>query len=164
MFQRSINMRFAVALALAALPLVAACDKSGADAQAEANKAQDKANAQIAQANNQVTTTGAQAQAAADQKIIAAQADFSTTREDYRHKVQSDLDSLTKQLDDLDVKARSSAKPDMRATVTALRAQRDGFVRDFQSLSMASAVTWDATKARLDKEWADLKTAVDKVD
>jgi hypothetical protein len=112
-----------------------------------------------------VTTTAATAQIEADKKIVAAQADFATTREDYRHTVETNLDALNKQLADLDIKARgdgANGKPDLRATLPALRAQRDAFVTDYRSLATVSAVTWDATKVRLDKEWADLKAAVDK--
>jgi len=151
-------------LALAAAPLAVACDKSGTDAQAEVNAAQNKANAQIAQANEQVTTTGALAQSEADKKIIAAQADFAKTREDYRHTVQSNIDDLSKRLADLEVKAKTSTAPNLRATVAALRAQQDAFIADYQSLASASPVTWDATKTRLDKEWTALKAAVDKAD
>ena len=149
-------------LALAAAPLAVACDKSGTDAQAEVNAAQNKANAQIAQANEQVTTTGAQAQSEADKKIITAQADFAKTREDYRHTVQSNVDDLTKRLADLEVKAKTT--PSLHATVATLRAQQDAFITDYQSLASASPATWDATKTRLDKEWTALKAAVDKVD
>ena len=156
-----------LSLLLATSSLAVACDKSGTDAQTEVNKAQDKANDQIAKANDVVTTTAAQAQAAADQKIAAVQADFATTREDYRHKIQSNLDTLTKELADIDAKAKTAtgtAAADLRATIPALRAQRDAFVADVQSLDKSSAATWDATKARLDKEWVDLKAAVDKAD
>jgi len=162
---RSISVSLALALALA--PLAVACDKTGADAQAEANQAQQKANAEMAKAGDKVTTTSAQAQANADQKIAAAEADFATTREDYRHKVQSNLTALNKEIDDLDVKAKKATgttKTDLHATVPVLRAQRDAFVADFQALGNATAMTWDATQARLDKEWTDLKAAVDKAD
>ena len=164
---RSTSLSLALSLAVAALPLVVACDKSGAEAQAEANKAQENANAQMAKANDQVTTTSGQAQANADMKIAAAKADFAMTREDYRHEIQSKLDTLNKELDDLDakaMKATGTVKADLHAKVPALRAQRDAFVADFQALGNATASTWDATRARIDKEWTDLKTAVDKAD
>jgi hypothetical protein len=162
---RSLSLSIVLALALA--PFAVACDKSGADAQAEANKAQEQANAETAKANDKVSTTSAQAQINADSKIAAARADFATTREDYRHEMQNNIDALNKQLDDLDVKARKAtgtAKTDLRATLPALRAQRDAFLADFQSLGNATAVTWDATRARIDKEWTDLKVVVDKAD
>jgi hypothetical protein len=158
---RSIRNCFFIAVALAAAPFAVACDKTGADAQAEVDQAQDKANAEIAKANSQVTTTAGTAQAVADKTITAVQADFATTREDYRHTVQSNLDALDKQLADLDVRART-AKPDLRATLVALRAQRDAFVADYQSLSNVTAITWDAARSRLDEEWTDLKAAVAK--
>jgi hypothetical protein len=47
--------------------------------------------------------------------------------------------------------------------VTALRFQRDAFANDFKELDLAIVATWDATKTRVDKEWADLDAAVDKV-
>ncbi len=112
----------ALVIAIGAAPLALACDKSGSDAQAEANQAQEKANAEVANANQQVTTTAAKAQAKADESIAAAQSDFAKTREDYRHDVQSKLDSLDKQLSDLDAKAKKStttAKADLKATLPA---------------------------------------------
>jgi uncharacterized phage infection (PIP) family protein YhgE len=160
------SLSLSLLLALCA-PLAVACDKSGADAQAEANKAQEQANAEMAQVNEKVSTTSAQAQLNADSKIAAARADFATTREDYRHEMQDNIDALNKQLDDLAVKARKAkgtAQGDLRASLPALRSQRDAFVADFQSLANTTAVTFDATRARIDKEWNDLKVGVDKAD
>lgn len=151
--------------ALVLAPIVVACDKSGTEAQAEVNQAQAKANDEVAKANDKVTTTAAQAQATADLKIANAQGDFATTREDYRHKMQGNLDALNKELASIDLKAKTATgttATDLRATIPALRAQRDAFVADYQSLATATAVGWDATRTRLDKEWADLKAAVDK--
>jgi hypothetical protein len=147
---------------LAVAPFIVACDKTGAEAQAQANEAQNKANTEVASANSEANQKIAQAQSEADKKIAAAQGDFAKTREDYRHTVQSNLDALNKQLGDLDAKAATSTKADLRAALPALKSQRDAFVADFGSLRNASAVTWDGTKARLDKEWTDLKTAVDR--
>jgi hypothetical protein len=149
-------------VSLAVAPFMVACDKTGAEAQASANEAQNKANTQVANANDDANKKIAQAQSEADQKIAAAQGDFSKTREDYRHSVQTNLDALNKKLADLDAKATTTPKPDLKAALPALKSQRDAFVADFQALGTANAVTWDGTKARLDKEWSDLKTAVDK--
>jgi regulator of protease activity HflC (stomatin/prohibitin superfamily) len=149
-------------VSLAVAPFAVACDKTGAEAQAQANEAQNKANTQVANANSEANQKIAQAQSEADKKIAAAQGDFAKTREDYRHLVQSNLDALNKEIGDLDAKAATSKKPDLRAALPSLKSQRDAFVADFNSLGNASAVTWDGTKARLDKEWSDLKAAVDK--
>jgi hypothetical protein len=35
-------------------------------------------------------------------------------------------------------------------------------VNDYKTIEVASAATWDATKARLEKEWTDLKNMVEK--
>ncbi len=48
------------------------------------------------------------------------------------------------------------------AQLTQIRAQRESFASDWKQIETASATTWDATKSRLDKEWTDLKTAVDR--
>jgi chromosome segregation ATPase len=153
----------AVSLVMALGPL--ACDKSGADTQAQVNEAQDKANKEIGRANAQAN----EAQNEADRKIAAALADFQATREDYRHKVQSDLDSLDKDIADLDArvrtgstKAESDLQAKLQAKLPSIHAQRDAFANDFRSIDSASAASFDAFKTRLDKEWSDLKSAVDK--
>ena len=162
---RTIYITAALAASISAAYLVAACDKSGAEVQATADQAQDKANADIAKATDEANAKARAAQAVADQKVNAVSADFVKTREDYRHQVQSNLDSANKTIADLESKERTAlgkAKADLDAILPALRAQRDAFAADLRSIDAASAVTWDSTKARLDKEWADLKVAVDK--
>jgi hypothetical protein len=149
-------------VSLAVAPFVVACDKTGAEAQAQANEAQNKANTQVANANGEANQKIIQAQSEADKKIAGAQGDFAKTREDYRHTVQSNLDALNKEIGGLDAQATTSKKPELRAALPAIKSQRDAFVADFAALGNSSAVTWDGTKARLDKEWSDLKTAVDK--
>lgn len=136
--------------------LVFACDKSGAEAQREADKAQAEANTK---------TTSAQVEA--DKKIAAADKDFAKTREDYRHDIQSKLDDLDKKIADLDakkMKATGKTKAKLDANLPNVHAQRDAFAQDFMSIQNDNATTWDASKARLDKEWTALKDAVDKAD
>ena len=95
----------------------------------------------------------------------AAPSDFEKAREDYRHQKQSDLALLDKSVADLQAKegaAAGKAKTDLQGILSSLKAQRDALVGDLRALDSASASTWDSTKARLDKEWADLKAASDK--
>jgi hypothetical protein len=156
----------ALTLALAVLPVAAACDKSGADAQAQANEAQQKANTEITNANVEANGKAAQAQSEADKKVAAVQGDFAKTREDYRHKVQTNLDALNKDIDTLDAKAHTatgSTKAAIDAKLPSIRMQRDAFVADFRGLDRTVATTWDAASARIDKEWTDLRAAVDHV-
>jgi F0F1-type ATP synthase membrane subunit b/b' len=144
-------------VAACCLPLAAvACDKSGADAQREADKAQ-------AQSTTQITN----AQVEADKKVAQAQHDFDMTREDYRHDMQAKLDDLDKKIADLDAKSKTDvghAKAKLDANLPSIHAQRAAFGRDFASIQSDTAMTWDSSKARLDKEWDALKSAVDKAD
>jgi hypothetical protein len=156
------NRAIVVSMFLASASLAVACDKSGADTRNQVNEAQQQANQQIGRANAQAT----QAQAEANQKIAAAQADFLQTREDYRHKMQINLDALDKRIGDLEATQRAAApkaKTDLHSALRELHTQHDSFVRDFRTLDDSTMDTFDAAKVRLDKEWMDLKAAVDKM-
>src|SRR5580692_11426380 len=103
-------------LTLVSIPLIAAaiaCDKSGAEAQDTANKAQ-------AQANTEITN----AQVTADKKVAEVRANLAKTVEDYRHTTQLNLDSLDKKLADLDARAKTATgttAADLNAKSTSLR-------------------------------------------
>jgi hypothetical protein len=143
----------------------AACDKSATESQDTVNKAQTNANTEITNAQVTAEEKSKNAQAGADKTIAQAQADFAKTREDYRHTMQSNLDGIDKKLADLDAKVKTTTGnkgADLDAKATALHAQRNAFATDFRSLDFASVPTWDSTKARVDKAWADLNDAVDK--
>jgi F0F1-type ATP synthase membrane subunit b/b' len=142
-----------------------ACDKSAADAQERADKAQAKANTEINSAEVNAAEKANRAQAEADKKIAQAREDFRQTSEDYRHDMQANLDSLDKRLADFDAKATSAAdakRADLLSKSASLHAQRDAFANDFGRLSYETALTWDATKGRLDKEWKDLRASVNE--
>jgi chromosome segregation ATPase len=144
--------------------LVTGCDKS-ADEQQKANAAQAEADKKIAEASKEAMTKTTSAQVEADKKIAAAEGDFGKRREDYRHKLQSDLVDLDKKIDLLEANAKAAtgkAKTDLGSNLVQLRARRTAFAADVASVESATAVQWDGTKARVDKDWSDLKAAVDK--
>ena len=148
------------------LTLVAGCDKAS-DEQQKANAAQAEADKKIAEANkeNLVKTTGAQVEA--DKKIAAAEGEFGKRREEYRHKIQSDLVDLDKKIELLEAKAKGATgktKTDLDLRLAQIRARRATFSADLASVENATAVQWDNTKARVDKDWTDLKAMVDKAD
>ena len=153
--------RVFVALALLVPLAGAACEKSGADAQREADKAQAKSTTEITNAQAEADKKSEKAQAEANEKISKAQADFAKTREDYRHTVQSDLTDVDKKLADLDAKATKGQK--VRGDLNGLHRDRDAFAADARSLDTATPVTFDAIKDRLDKERDDLKKAMGRV-
>jgi HdeA/HdeB family protein len=126
-------------VALVAAPLGVACEKAGVDGHADANKAG--------------TTVG------------AVPSNSAKALEDYRHQKQTDLRSLDKSITDLEAKekiAASNAKMDLDRLLPALKVRRDAFMNDLRAIDATGAATWDSTKARLDKEWDDLKAATDK--
>lgn len=145
------------------LTLGVGCDKA-ADEQQRANAAQTEADRKIAEANKEAITKTTGAQVEADKKIAAAESEFGKRREDYRHKVQTDLVDLDKRIDLLDAKAKGAtgkAKVDLDAKLTQIRARRAAFNTSFSAVETATAPTWDDMKVRIDKEWKDLKALVD---
>jgi hypothetical protein len=146
------------------LALASGCDKA-ADEQQKAVNAQTQANDKIVQANQEADQKANTAQADADKKIAAAQASFLKMREDYRHDTTTNLVDLDKKIADLNAKEKTATgkkKADLDAQLGQIRTQRDAFANDWKSIETADATTWDATKNRLDKEWSDLKTMVDR--
>jgi hypothetical protein len=158
-------MLFAVATATAlSLSLVTGCDRA-ADDQQKANNAQAEANKKIGEAKTEAANKSNSAQAEADKKIAAAEADFGKLREDYRHKVQTDLIDLDHKIEQLEAKSKTAtgkAKADLDANLAQIRSRRMTFQTSSKSLETATATGWSDTKARIDKEFSDLKTFVDK--
>jgi hypothetical protein len=146
------------------LALASGCDKA-ADEQQKAVKAQTQANDKIVQANQEADQKANNAQADADKKIAEAQASFLKMREDYRHDTTTNLVDLDKKIADLNAKEKTATgkkKSDLDVQLGQIRTERDAFANDWKSIETADATTWDATKNRLDKEWSDLKTMVDR--
>ena len=153
----------ALALTLT-LACVTGCDKA-ADDQNKANAAQTEADQKIAAAKKEASEKSNNAQAEADKKIATAEGDFGKRREDYRHKVQTDLIDVDKKIDILEAKSKTAtgkAKVDLDANLTAIRTRRTGFAQDMKGVDTATALTWDDMKTRVDKSWTDLKALVDK--
>ena len=163
MIRSSILATAGLALTLA---LVTACDKASDDQQ-KANSAQAEANTKITSAKMEAADKANAAQAEADKKIAAAEGDFGKRREDYAHKVKADVIDLDKKIDLLEAKAKTAtgkAKVDLDKRLTDIRARRLSFAPGLKSIETATALEWDNTKARVDKDWTDLKGLVDKAD
>lgn len=155
----------AVASSALCLSLATGCDRA-ADDQAKANSAQAEANKKIAEVKDEAHDKVNSAQAEADKKIASAQGDFSKRREDFRHKVETDVIDLDKKINVLEAKAKTAtgkAKADLDANLASIRTRRASLATDVRGLETASATTWDDTKSRLEKQISDLKTAIDKV-
>ncbi len=150
--------------AFVSMVMAMGCDKA-ADEQQKANNAQTEADKKIASARHEADDKANTAQAEADKKVAEAQAKFSTLREDFRHKVTTDLVDLDKKIEGLDAKAKTQtgkAKTDLEASLKQVHAQREAFVTSFRGLDTVTATGWDDAKARVAQQWTDLKTMVDK--
>lgn len=144
--------------------LSVACNNA-MDDQQKANTAQNEANDKIARAAKEAQQKSIQAQAEADKQIAEAKANFMRLREDYRHATTTNLVGLDHQVADLEAKGKQltgKAATDFADKLRDIRNRRATFSTDYDAIEAASATTWDDTKARLDKAWAELKTIVDK--
>ena len=148
------------------LTLAAGCNKA-ADEQRKADEARADADKKVAEANRDATDKINAAQADADKKVADAQANFVKMREDFRHDVNQDLAKVDKDIADLEAKAKTAkgkTKSDIDAALPNIHSLRDSVTTEYRSLELASAVTWDSAKARVDKAVDDLKKAIDKAD
>ena len=148
------------------LAFAAGCNKA-ADEQRKADEARAEADNKVVDANREATDKINAAQADADKKVAEAQASFLKLREDYRHKVTEDLVSVDKDIADLDGKSKTATgktKAEIDAALPNIRTLRENVATEYRSLELASALTWDDAKGRVDKAVDELKKAVDKVD
>jgi hypothetical protein len=148
------------------LAFAAGCNKA-ADEQHKADEARAEADNKVMDANREATDKINAAQAEADKKVADAQASFLKLREDYRHKVTEDLVSVDKDIADLDAKSKTATgknKAEIDASLPNIRTLRENVASEYRSLELASALTWDDAKGRVDKAVDELKKAVDKAD
>jgi small-conductance mechanosensitive channel len=139
----------------------AGCDKPGAAEQQKENAA--------AQENQQAQQSAAQQAAAAQaemrDKVAAAQADFEKTRTDYSRDRQLDLKEIDDRISRLEKTAQSATAPTrgrLEQTLATLRVERGAFASDVRAIGNVAATDWDQFKSKVDDEYANLKTHLDK--
>lgn len=150
----------------AALGLLGAagCDKAATE-HARAVEAENEAKQEIAEARADADEKAREAHAEAAEEIADATAKFQKLREEFRHDTTENLVELDKDVHELEAKAMKATgkeKAELDAKLSEIRARRAAFVNDYKSIETASAATWDATKARLEREWSELKELVDR--
>jgi hypothetical protein len=148
------------------LAFAAGCNKA-VDEQHKADEARAEADNKVNEANREATDKINAAQSEADKKVADAQANFLKIREDYRHSVTEDLAKVDKSIADLDAKsltAKGKTKTELDAAMPNIRSLRESVASEYRSLELSSALTWDSSKARVDKAVDDLKKAIDKAD
>lgn len=161
--KRHLIMGSVVSILLAA----AACNKSPQHEQEEARQAQQRADEKSNQYRQTAEEKSAEQQAAANDKAREANRTLETTRNDYRHKAQDDLDSVTKDIDELRAKAEKAtgrARLDVDKGIADLSARRDALDAQIRSMDSASADQIETVKARVDDQIAQLKKSVKDVE
>lgn len=144
-----------------------ACNQSPAHEQEEARNAQQRADEKSGQFRMQAEEKSAEQQAVANEKAREAARALETAKNDYRHKAQSDLDSLTKDIDDLRVKAEKATgktRQDLEHGLADLTARRDAVDAQIRSIEAASADQIETVKARVDDQIAALRKSVKDVE
>jgi vacuolar-type H+-ATPase subunit H len=157
-------VRTSIVATILSVTLAFACN-TASDEQRKINTARAEADNTIDAAIKEAEQKMRDAQQEADRKVAEAQAGFLKMREDYRHTTTINLADLDHKVDDLEGKARQSAgkaRTDLDASLKQIHASRNAFQSDAKWLETVSASAWDDAKARLDKEWTELKTLVDK--
>ena len=148
------------------LAFAAGCNKA-ADEQRKADEARAEADNKVIDANREATDKINAAQADADKKVAEAQASFLKLREDFRHDVTEDLVSVDKDIASLEAKSKTATgktKAEIDAALPNIRTLRENVSTEYRSLELASALTWDDAKGRVNKAVDELKKAVDKAD
>jgi len=126
--------------------------------------AQPEASSKIATIVKEADVKIGAAHLEAEKKIADAQASFMKLREDYRNTTATNLEEFDHKMADLEIQenqAKGKAKAELEAKLRQIRANRAAFAADYQKLEVETAAEWDATKARLDKQWQELKAQLD---
>src|ERR1043166_7894672 len=144
-----------------------ACNQSPSKQEEQARVAQQKADEKSAEYRAQAEQKSAEQQAKANDEAREAARTLDKTRNEYRQKAQSDLDSLTKQIDDLKAKSAKTsgqARADIDRSLADLTVKRDAVERQIRSLDAANADQIDGVKARIDDQMAALRKSVKDAD
>jgi len=160
-------MRHLISGSAGFLLLAAACNQSPAREQEEARNAQQRADEKSGQFRMQAEEKSAEQQAVANDKSRQAARTLDVAKNDYRHQAQSDLDSLTKDIDDLKVKAEKATgktRQDIERGLADLTARRDAVDAQIRSIDSASADQIETVKARVDDQIAQLRQSVKEVE
>lgn len=160
---RSMTATACMALSLA---LATGCDRA-ADEQRRADEARAEADNKVIDANREASEKVNAARAEEDRKVAEAQANFLKMREQYRHDVSEDLVSIDKDIADLEAKSKTATgktKATLDSNLPNVKSLRENVSNEYRSLELASALTWDEAKGRVDKAIDELKKAVDAAD
>lgn len=157
------NLKIQAAVAAVSLFVASSCDDMAKN-QAKADELHAKANAKLTAVNDDAAAKLKTARAEADKKVAEARASFDKKREEYKASTSAALEDLDKKINDLEARAKKSkakAKKELELKAKQLKEKRDAFSAEAKEIGDSSEQTWDETKVKLDKKWAELKALVD---
>jgi len=153
----------ALGAALVALSVLAGCDKSPGEAQNAARDEQRRADEEANTARQHAAEIAASAQAKANDAATHADQVLTQARADARASAQKDLDDLSAQIDDLQLKAskaKGQAKVNMETTLKTLDEERAAVRRDIATLEKSTTSDFEAAKAQVQKSLGSLKRSL----
>jgi hypothetical protein len=152
-----------IVLSAFVVPVFSLGCKTAADQEHDAVEVQRTANEKVQAAEEKARAETLKLKTEAEQKIAAIQADFDKLRENHRHDVTEKLVGLDETIAKFSAKSRNGGAAAKKASETRLeemRAKRLQFQKSLDDLRGASALTWDASRAAVDQEWAELNKFV----
>ena len=149
----------------AAFALIVGCDKSPGSAENDARDAQRRAAEEAASAQRRADDAAASAMAKASEEAKRAEQTLIKARNDLRAKTDQDINDVSARIDDLRLKATKATgktKAEMEANLQKLDKQMTTLKRHLDALDKTSAAEFDALKARIEADLADLKKSMNE--
>ncbi len=149
--------------AMTALAILPACDRR--DDQEKIQSAEREAQKKVDEAQKESTTKITSAQQEVNQKVAEANANFAKDREDYKNKMQSQLDDADKKIAELENKekrASTKVKTELDTLLPEIRGKRDALRTDMRQLDNVTSANWNAVKGQLDNDKTALDNALDR--
>jgi hypothetical protein len=135
-------------LAIAAFPVLAACDRPASNTEGRGITETTSGNLDIVDARSPEG--------------------FLRVKKDYINGMDANIADADRRLGDLDSRAEKiddgPTRARIKASIRNARAQRDVFRLDVRSLGYEPQATWDTDRADMDKKWDALRTAIDRID
>jgi len=148
---------------MTALAILPACDRR--DDQEKIQSAEREAQKKVNEAQKESTTKITSAQQDMNQQVAEANGNLAKDRDDYRSKLQSQLDDADNKITQMEAKektATTKTKMELDSLLPEIHAKRDALRTDMKQLENATVSNWDTTKMQLDHDATALKNALDR--
>lgn len=144
--------------------ILSACDKTPAEIEAEARRAQARADQEINEAQRKAAEESARAQAKADEEAQRARESFIKARDDLRKNARQTLTDLSVKYDELSAQAARETgrrKAELQTALKQIDEKRAAIEKDLSALETTAAHEFEAIRLRLTEELTELKKAIE---